>query len=281
MKWLWSCPAGVAALLLCLATAPAAVAQKNKIIDKSHDATAQEYNLLNSVKDVRGTVAAITTNSSSNTLTIVVDTSHTETVPGTGTNPTIKPNVGGARAEARDIVRVQQDMVKLQQELAKLQQAEAQLANSKNPKDAAAKRSKLQQEINKVQQDYVKLEKDYARLVAQDAANTIRDQRAFQQALAKYAKSQKNYIINEKITFELPIDDKAVVRTTSKPASTGDQSETKEKGSSAVGYPATVTDVSEGQNVHIYLTAGKSTKDKPDARPTINKIVILSSDKPK
>src|SRR5262249_20554151 len=148
-----------------------------------------------------------------------------------------KPNVGGARAEARDIVRVQQDMNKLQQELAKLQQAEAQLANAKNPKDAAAKRTKLQQEINKVKQDYVKLEKDYAQLLAQDARNAIHDQRAFQQALAKYAKSQKNYIINEKITFELPIDDKAVVRTVSKPASS-DQPESKEKGSSSVGYPA-------------------------------------------
>jgi hypothetical protein len=278
MNWLWSGLAGAAAVSLCLTTAPDAVAQKNKIIDKSHDAKAEEYNLLNTVKDVRGKVAAISTNSSGNTLTITVDTSHTETAPGS-TNPTIKPNVGGARAEARDIVRVQLDMAKLQQELAKLQQAEAQLVNAKNQKDAAAKRIKLQQEINKVQQDYLKLEKDYARLVAQDARNAIHDQRAFQQALAKYAKSQKNYIINEKITFELPIDEKAVVRTMFKPASPSDQPESK--GGSSVGYPATTADIAVGQDVHIYLTADKSGNDKPDgARPTVNKIIILG-DKPK
>jgi hypothetical protein len=256
---LWSGPAAVA---LCLATAPGAVAQNPKVINKPHDATAQEYTLLNTVKDVRGKVSAVTANSASNTLTITVDTSHTETVPGTTTTPTVKPNVGGARAEARDVVRVQQDMARLQQELNKLQQAELQLANAKNSKEAAAKRTKLQQEMNKVQQDYVKLEKDYARLQAQDMKNAMHDQRAFQQALAKYARSQKNYLINEKIDFELVIDDKVVVR--------------KMSASGMADKSAAVADIAAGQDVHLSLTAGKSTKDKPDARPTINKIVILT-----
>jgi len=263
MKRLWSVPAGFAAVSLCLVMAPAAVAQK-VVNQKAHEATAQEYILLNSVKDVRGTVDSVSTNSSGTTLTITVDTSHTEVVQGSTPNTTIKPNVGGARAEARDVVRVQQDMAKLQQELVRLQQAELQLANSKNPKDAAAKRNKLQQEMNKVKQDYVKLEKDLAHLQQQEVKNAIHDQRVFQQALAKYAKSQKNYIINATLTFELVIAEKAAVSTSGGSSGTSDKS-------------PTVADIVAGQNVHIYLTPDKSTKPGADGpRPTVNKIVILA-----
>lgn len=237
---------GIAAISLWLMGPSLAAAQnKNK---QAHNASAQEYNILNSTKEVRGKVAQV--GSAGNSLTITVDTSHTEGKPGS-TNPTIKPNGNGAQAEARDMARIQQDMVRLQQELAKLQQAEAQLAQAKNQKDAASKRAKVQQEINRVKQDYVKLERDIAQLKAQE----IHDQRAFQQALAKYAKSN-NHVVKEHLNFDLAIDDKAIVR----------------KGSGA----GTTADLAVGQEVHIYLTPDKSVAKGDGPRPTINKIIILN-----
>ncbi len=271
--------AAVAALSMWLVGTSDVAAQK-KNNNQANNASAQEYDLLNSVKDVRGKVANIST--TSNTLTITVETSHTETVQGAKTtgnpNPAIKQNIRGQQAEARDIARVQQDMAKLQQELARMQQAELQLAQSKNLKDAASKRAKLQQEMNKVQQDYAKLQRDLARLQAQDTRNAIQDQRYFQQALAKYAKS-KNSTVKEQLNFDLVIEDKAIIRKMFVPANLTDKEkqELKGKNTSLPGYTATIDEIAVGQEVHIYLTADK--KNKEGARPTINKIIILSDSK--
>ena len=267
MKRVFTGLVGVAAFSMWLVET-SVVAAQNK---KAHNASAQEYNILNSVKDVRGTVAQIS--ATSNTLTITVDTSHTEAAKGG--NPAIRPNIGGAQAEARDMARVRQDMARLQQEVAKLQKEELQLAQAKNVKDAASKRAKVQQEINRVQQDYVRLQKDLARLQAQEIRNDIQDQRAFQAALAKNTK-----VVKESLNFELAIEDKAVIRKMFVPANLTDKEkqELKGKNTSLPGYTATIADIAVGQEVHIYLTPDKSSaKDKPDgSRPTINKIIILT-----
>jgi hypothetical protein len=266
--------AAVAALSMGLVATSDAFAQKN---NKTQNASAEDYDVLNAVKDVRGKVANIST--TSNTLTITVETNTSAPAQGAKTNvnpnPAVKQNIRGQQAEAREIARVQQDMARLQQEIAKMQQAELQLAQSKNVKDAASKRAKLQQEMKRVQQDYARLQKDLVRLQALDTRNAVVDQRNFQQALAKQAKL-KNRTVKEQLNFDLVIEDKAVIRKMFAPANLTDKEkqELKGKNTSLPGYTATIDEIAVGQEVHIYLTADKQNKE--GARPTINKVIILT-----